>query len=51
MQMQDVLEILFETARDGVYVVYSELEQKTFNMTKADLEYAASHGAEIVGDY
>jgi len=47
----DVLEILFETGTDGVYSVYSEQDQKVFNMTRADLEFEVSHGAEVIGEY
>ena len=51
MQSNDVLEVLFETGEDGVYMVFSENDMKTYRMRKADLEYEASHGSEIVGEY
>ena len=46
----DVLEILFETG-DGEYKVWSDQDETSYDMSKADLDVEVSRGHEVVGEY
>ena len=46
----DVIEVLHETG-DGLYKCWSEQDEQIYTMRKSDLEYEASRGNEIIGEY
>lgn len=50
MLYQDVLEVLFESARGG-YKVYSELDECVYTLSAEDLKYEREIGNEVYDPY